>query len=254
MSMTDPRDHEDHELSRIYREGAWPEPKRQLDEAILAAARRAARARREASLVWRWAPRFALAATVVLTFTVVLRVYQEQPETVSPPVREVRPAARVEQRAAPAAPELKKEAPEPAGQRDQGGQSGFQSNRAQPDAAAGAARADSVQRQPEQAKQSPRTFELAIPRERQPEPQPEPMRAPLRVQESPSTLTAPAAPAPSAGVLRMDARSSASERSAQTWLEDIRKLKAQGRTEEAERELAEFKKRYPDYRLPEDLR
>jgi TolA-binding protein len=44
------------------------------------------------------------------------------------------------------------------------------------------------------------------------------------------------------------------ERSPETWLADVRKLKAQGRTEEAERELAEFRKRYPDFRLPDDLR
>jgi len=34
----------------------------------------------------------------------------------------------------------------------------------------------------------------------------------------------------------------------------IRKLKTEGKAIEAERELAEFKKRYPDYILPEDLR
>jgi len=38
------------------------------------------------------------------------------------------------------------------------------------------------------------------------------------------------------------------------WLADIRQLKTEGKAIEAERELAEFKKRYPDYILPEDLR
>jgi hypothetical protein len=46
----------------------------------------------------------------------------------------------------------------------------------------------------------------------------------------------------------------ATERTPEKWLEDIRKLKTEGKATEAERELAEFKKRYPDYRLPEDLR
>ena len=46
----------------------------------------------------------------------------------------------------------------------------------------------------------------------------------------------------------------ANERAPEKWLEDIRKLKAEGKATEAERELVEFKKRYPDYRLPEDLR
>jgi hypothetical protein len=44
------------------------------------------------------------------------------------------------------------------------------------------------------------------------------------------------------------------ERTPQAWIDDIRKLKAQARAEDAERELAAFAKRYPDYQLPEDLR
>ncbi|MFO1362015.1 MAG: hypothetical protein U1F45_05990 [Burkholderiales bacterium] len=36
-------------------------------------------------------------------------------------------------------------------------------------------------------------------------------------------------------------------------LEDIRRLKAQGRAEDAAKELAEFRKRYPDFELPADL-
>lgn len=46
----------------------------------------------------------------------------------------------------------------------------------------------------------------------------------------------------------------AKERTPEKWLEDIRRLKSQGRTADAERELAEFRKRYPDYALPEDIR
>jgi len=48
-------------------------------------------------------------------------------------------------------------------------------------------------------------------------------------------------------------RHSTPERTPQTWIEDIRRLKGEGRTEEAGRELAEFRKRYPEYTLPEDL-
>ena len=48
--------------------------------------------------------------------------------------------------------------------------------------------------------------------------------------------------------------SEAKERTPEKWLADIRKLKTEGKAIEAERELAEFKKRYPDYILPEDLR
>jgi hypothetical protein len=38
------------------------------------------------------------------------------------------------------------------------------------------------------------------------------------------------------------------------WLERIEALRKQGKLEEARTSLAEFRKRYPDYRLPDDLR
>jgi len=85
---------------------------------------------------------------------------------------------------------------------------------------------------------------------------------PIRPAQAPA-----AAPAPGANTLRESASavqgtvsglasrvavSEAKER--EKWLADIRKLKTDGKATEAERELAEFKKRYPDYILPEDLR
>ncbi|HNJ76393.1 MAG TPA: hypothetical protein PLE72_06475 [Azospira sp.] len=41
---------------------------------------------------------------------------------------------------------------------------------------------------------------------------------------------------------------------ASAWLEEIRELKRQGRDEAAARRLAEFRKAYPGYALPEDLK
>ena len=38
------------------------------------------------------------------------------------------------------------------------------------------------------------------------------------------------------------------------WLEEIRLLRKQGREREAAEALAEFRKAYPGYALPEDLR
>mgnify|MGYP001546721436 FL=1 len=38
------------------------------------------------------------------------------------------------------------------------------------------------------------------------------------------------------------------------WLANIRQMLRDNRREEALRSLAEFRKRYPDYRLPDDLR
>ena len=86
----------------------------------------------------------------------------------------------------------------------------------------------------------------------------------------PTPMQAPAA-APAAGALSESgatfqrsgvtaaianplAVSEAKERTPEKWLEDIRKLRTEGKATEVERELAEFRKRYPDYILPEDLR
>ena len=41
--------------------------------------------------------------------------------------------------------------------------------------------------------------------------------------------------------------------SAEQWLQGIVDLKRQGRDEEAEKQLGEFRKRYPDYRIPEAI-
>ena len=221
--MTDRRE---HELSRAYREGAWPESRRQIDEAIL----RAARARR--SFARRWALPVALAAAAALAFT----LSEKTPEyrMFSLLSRDLRPAPAVRQPPVPTAPEPKtefapalgREAPELAIRRSEGEPLRLQGGRALPDTAAGAARASEAARA-ERAQELP-------PSPRTPEP-------------------ASAAPVASTGV-QSDIRSAALGRSPQAWLEDIRKLKAESKAEEAEREFAEFRKRYPEYPLPEDLR
>ena len=38
------------------------------------------------------------------------------------------------------------------------------------------------------------------------------------------------------------------------WLANIRQMLRDNQREEAQRSLVEFRKRYPDYRLPDDLR
>jgi len=88
--VSGPRGERDTELSHIYKEGGWPEPRRQIDQAILAAARR------KQSFARRWAPPFALAATVVLSFTLFLRVSEERPEAYAPPAPEQQPAPPAE--------------------------------------------------------------------------------------------------------------------------------------------------------------
>lgn len=53
---------------------------------------------------------------------------------------------------------------------------------------------------------------------------------------------------------RLDAAKGGAIPAVQVWLDEIRELKRQGREEEAARRLAEFRKAYPEYLLPEDLR
>ncbi len=103
----------------------------------------------------------------------------------------------------------------------------------------------------------------------QPTPSPDAQRAPEAPRQAPrapaaaltgdaNTLRESASTLQRAGVIGASAGrgavSESKERTPEKWLEDVRKLKAQGKTAEVERELAEFKKRYPDYRLPDDLR
>ena len=42
--------------------------------------------------------------------------------------------------------------------------------------------------------------------------------------------------------------------SPEQWLQGIADLRKQGRHEEADRELAEFRKRHPDYKIPPAMR
>lgn len=312
----------DNRLSRIYREGAWPEPSRQIDAAILSASRRAARERH--SFVKRWAPSFAIAATVLLTSALVLKVYQEQPDAVSPTVPEMGPAPRAKQ--PPPTPETKaaetKPAPAPAAQ-PASTPRGFSSTMD----AAEAERLGRLQREldlkrgvspsesplppprsaPAEKAMPPLKKEASEPSQRRPDvlqtqraqerpanapmsvfgataPAPQPPRAAAKPvpQLPPVKETAPPArPAPvqpqaveaqrmvapsaaagaapisgglSTNALTADRAASKPERTPQAWIEDIRKLMKEGMSEEAGGELAEFKKRYPDYVLPEDLR
>ena len=289
--MSDPKD---SRLSRIYREGSWPEPSRQIDQAILAASRRSAREQR--SFAKRWVPAFAVAATVVLASAIVLKAVREQPEVVSPSVSEKEtgiramrslPAAEPKaQETKPARAAAEQPAPTPQGfsstmdtaeaarlerlRRDLDLKQGPPPSESplpvpksalaeKPASALKKEASDSLQRRPD-VTQNVRAREVR------------PANAPVSVFGAPPPAQAPAsAPAPasppapatppgaaatSAGVTSALSAGAAKapERTPQAWIEDIRKLMKAGMSEEAGGELAQFKKRYPDYVLPEDLR
>jgi hypothetical protein len=301
----------DNALSRIYREGSWPEPSRQIDQAIIAASRRAAR---EQSFVRRWAPSFAVAATVVLTSTLVIKIYQEQPEVVALSVPD-KAEARAKQPAPAAEPkgaETKSAAPLPTPQPvvpPRGFTSTMDSgeaerlNRLQQDLglkqslpasesplpAPGTRPAEkSAAALKKEVSDAPRAS--PTPREQQPANAPvsvfgapppasaqQPPRAaaakpvtqnalpaarPEAAQPTPATSPIPAEAAsadsissnPLAGALAARIGPKAAERTPQSWIEDIRKLVSEGKLEQADREIADFKKRYPDFALPGDLR
>ncbi|MEA3192275.1 MAG: hypothetical protein QOD26_608 [Betaproteobacteria bacterium] len=218
---------DDSKLSQRYRELPREEPPRALDDAILAASRRAVEARPAPLVVptgrRRWYFPVAAAAVIVLAVAVVVHVEREQPDT-----EILAPSTTVlETPPAPAAQEPKVEEP----------------------------KAEAPKRLRKQA--SPGFT---------PDPRAD------------SAASAPAAPAPAAppaaqaerneamGAVAGARESSRDERrsaqmarssvapSPEAELERIARLRAAGRHEEADKALAEFRKRYPDYRLSEETK
>ena len=275
----------DEELCHIYRDAEGPRPPQRVDDNILAASQRvASTVRRPAGFGFsrRWGTPVALAATVLVTFTLALMVFERQsgldaiapkapgavrPAKVSPAeATRASPAEpkRVEaagksppveiQHAAPAAPIAQTAAPlDRAKQRTvETALSGERRGTGQPARVPAIPPGVEILRKSEEAKPLPdaqRVFEA---------------QQPIRPAQAPA-----AAPAPGANTLRESAsavqgavavgglagRAAVSEaKEREKWLADIRKLKTEGKAIEAERDLVEFKKRYPDYILPEDLR
>ncbi len=279
--MIEPRD---EELSRIYRDAEALEPPQRVDDNILAASRRVAGARprsERSEFARRWGAPVALAATVVVTTTLTLMVLErrsdldamtsaapgaDQPSKSKP--AELKPAAR-----APAAPVARAETRRDRAEDRQSessasserlvtGQRGFAADvpptpetlrkreEARPAAAAPSLSERAGADRPAPSPEAQRAAE--VPRQAPRAPAAAGLTGDANtLRESASTLQRAGALSASAGRV---AGSEAKERTPEKWLEDIRKLKTQGKTAEVERELAEFKKRYPDYRLPDDLR
>jgi hypothetical protein len=266
----------DEELSRIYRDADGPRPPQRVDDNILAASQRVAGTRPQPAGVRfarRWGTPVALTATVVVTFTLALMLFEGESglDTMAP--------------AAPRADRLSKVSPAPPKRADQPGTSSPAVlppiapappiSQAAPAFVPGVPPTSGGLREREEAKPAPAAptpgasgYSTELPGASQAAPLQDVPRAEARQQIR--AMQAPAA-APAAGALSESAArlqgsgvtapiasrlavSEAKERTPEKWLEDIRKLRTEGKTAEAERELGEFKKRYPDYILPEDLR
>ena len=231
--MTDERD---PRLSKRYRELEPLEPPAALDQKILDRARDAARETIEsrAPLVapagrHRWY--YSLAAAAVLVFAVALTFHMDRER----PDPEMTPATSVRGEIKPATPAESK----PAGQAS-GAAPRFTPD---PQTAAKLPRAD------EPRSETPRRLaeEAAPPRADQAADE---ARASREFAATAKRQTA----APSYGAAPTAAPAAAAPEDPERWLERIAELRSRGRHVDADRELANFRKAYPDYRLSEMMR
>jgi hypothetical protein len=247
----------DDDISRRYRELPREEPPRHVDDAIRAAARRAVHTRPAPLVVptgrQRWYFPLAAAAIIVLAVAVTMHVEREQPgeeivtaQTVPAEV----PPREMRREEAPA------EKPKPAPQPERRRKTESADSRELRDAAP----PPELQKAPEPAGVvEQNTAEALKGRAEAPQSAPATQAAPPEAKPLPQAPMAGAAsPRASAELRRADdgarAASSVSAyalRSPEQWLQGIADLRRQGRHDEADKSLAEFRKRYPDHKIPE---
>lgn len=256
-------------------------PPEALDTAILAASRRAVGARPmvAGARLRRWALPISIAAVVVLTMSLTLRVQLERPDLESaesmPSVSAVPPAPRsrsADDKDAPrsAALESKEE---------------MRATAKQNRPADARAKAKPIAESPA-ALESPPSVRGAGEREQSALARKAMKTPPARTESPPAAKRAPApaaaarpdvatglarqAPAEAdANVGRAASRMAVEDRiqplaekagkadvdlSPRDWLERIARLRRDGRTQEADDSLAAFRRRYPDYEIPKELR
>lgn len=266
----------DERLSALYRDSTRDEPPAALDRIILDAARAGVARRPAPAAPWwkRWTAPVAAFATVVLTVTLTLMVRHEQEQI------EKAPPAPMQEKAAsiPAA------APPPAAVSESG-----RTEAAAPAPAAKAPEAAAPAKKLKQAEPAPEPRPFASEAK---ESAPAPAAQPLRRETAAGAVAAPAAPAPpadaetepraapaakpaaeslrfqsapaaadsvenragAAPLRKQESRISGELRSPEAWIGEIRQLRKQGRDKEAQDALEAFRRAYPDYSLPEDLR
>jgi hypothetical protein len=263
----------DPKLSRLYREASTEGPPAALDAAILAAARKqVAKPQRRARSSWvRWmAPASAL-ATLVVAVSLAFLVDREQSGTIdetvirevpprpqSPPPASATEAAKTKaaDSAAPA-PAEKKEAPAAADR----AATGAATKKAAPPAGAQVPvlAAPAPAPAPRSAESAPPAAQ-AFPAESRAKIVAPSTVAPKAAAESNAVgdsalggagAGAPAAPAAAGKLAPM--RQQLIQRSPEAWLDEISRLKREGRDKEAAEQLAEFRKAYPAYAVPESL-
>jgi hypothetical protein len=218
---------DDDDISRRYRELPREEPPRHLDDAIRAAARRVVHTRPAPLVVptgrQRWYFPLAAAAIIVLAVAVTMHVEREQP------------GEEIVSAQGTPAEEVKVEKPQSAPQPER--------------------------RRKTESADSRELRDAAPPPELQkaPEPAAPPVATQDAIRGAQESARAPAAPQANAQLGRADEGRRAASLSAfalqspEQWLQGIADLRRQGRHEEADKSLAEFRKRYPDYRISKEV-
>jgi hypothetical protein len=271
-------------LNRLYREIPAEDPPSTLDDAILAASRRAVQARPRKvfspfSQGWRFP--FAVAASVLISVTLVV-LMQEQRD-MSPTDEAPVPGAKPVMPAEPPAPAITPIQP----QSPDSTSSAMTARPEREEADRAAAALPPAASMPSQAigegarvvRENASSEPAAIPTMREaPQleaaPVPAPASAPVAPRLSMPTSEAPreeargrelmrkrdqprAAPEAKGLVAPLDEeakRKNTEDISPQRWLADIQTLRQQHRESEARASLVAFRKRYPDYPLSEELR
>lgn len=271
--MTEPRQDfpSDPPLSRLYRQFATDEPTPAIDERILAAAKAALGAGERSPGAdhgrwWRrWRTPLALATTLVLTLT--LSLLQQPPPgdgfvpvVPGPPVTPAPAAAPAAKFADPEARPAAAVAPSsPA--RNAGALSDRQAEARQQarqpsigvDARDRDAKSESVAERVSSAvaaKPAPSAAEPAATRSERSDVAPA-VAGTVTGNSTEAQLAAAPGRAPATALAKSRAQA---VRTASVWLDEIRVLRREGNLQEAERQLREFRREYPDYSLPEDLR
>ena len=265
--MTD-RDHDPEELRRVssrYRELGAEEPPRALDDAILAAARREAGARPGSpgrAAPQRWYASVAAAAVLVLAVAVTVHLQSERPDIAEPAPRAKQ--ASTLPAAAPQRAEVAKEAvkdaaeqmlpksadmarrsePEPFPAKEERVMAERRTQAAPQAAAPASASSDVLSSRSDEARGSASSVASAIARQAED-------RA---SREAEALARAPqAAPVP-AMAKRAPAQANLPADTPERELERVAELRLQGRHDEADKALAEFRKRYPDFKISEAMR
>ena len=252
-------DERDPKVSQRYREMGAEEPPRALDDAILAASRRAVESQPAPLVVptgrRRWYFPVAAAAVITLAVAVTLQIERQKPDdelvASAPAQKQPEPARELlkeQQTPEPAA----KAAPKPA--QPQPSPRGFTPEPPPVTTTDSMARRDAPQ-SAEKARQEAAVGELrnkqaevqTAPAERKAEAAAAPQAAPA----APAAAGARSAPAPDA---RTGVLASRVERTPERWLDEIAELRKQGKHDEADKALADFRKRYPDYRMSDDVK